>query len=172
MEPHGTPCIGISVVVRSISDLRPPQSWQLLVKEHWFYLKMRIRFLLREMTLLLGLLSAVIVHGTRCRAATIREGNPIARCRRTNRPFFGRCPWSTLIHCCSRKWLRRNSRYTPGERTVEIKGLEEPQGVYYDSKTGRLYVATGGDGKLRIYDDIADCARDPRVWRRCRQRPI
>jgi len=39
-----------------------------------------------------------------------------------------------------------------GERTSEIKGLEEPQGVYYDFKTGRLYVATGGDGKLRIYD--------------------
>jgi DNA-binding beta-propeller fold protein YncE len=38
------------------------------------------------------------------------------------------------------------------ERTAEIKGLEEPQGVYYDFKTGRLYVATGGDGKLRIYD--------------------
>jgi len=39
-----------------------------------------------------------------------------------------------------------------GERTAEIKGLEEPQGLYYDSKTGRLYVATGGDGKLRAYD--------------------
>jgi hypothetical protein len=39
-----------------------------------------------------------------------------------------------------------------GERTAEIKGLEEPQGAYYDFKTGRLYVATGGDGKLRIYD--------------------
>ena len=38
------------------------------------------------------------------------------------------------------------------ERAAEIKGLEGPQGVYYDSKTGRLYVATGGDGKLRIYD--------------------
>jgi DNA-binding beta-propeller fold protein YncE len=39
-----------------------------------------------------------------------------------------------------------------GERVAEIKGLEEPQGVYYDSKIGRLYVATGRDGKLRIYD--------------------
>jgi hypothetical protein len=39
-----------------------------------------------------------------------------------------------------------------GERAAEIKGLEEPQGVYYDLKTGSLYVATGGDGKLRIYD--------------------
>ena len=39
-----------------------------------------------------------------------------------------------------------------GERTAEIKGLLEPQGVYYDSTTDRLYVATGGDGKLRVYD--------------------
>jgi DNA-binding beta-propeller fold protein YncE len=39
-----------------------------------------------------------------------------------------------------------------GERVAEIKGLEEPQGVCFDSKSGRLYVATGRDGKLRIYD--------------------
>ena len=39
-----------------------------------------------------------------------------------------------------------------GERTAEIKGLKEPQGTFYDTKTNRLYVATGGDGKLRIYD--------------------
>jgi hypothetical protein len=39
-----------------------------------------------------------------------------------------------------------------GERTAEIKGLKEPQGVYYDSKTDRLCVATAGDGKLRVYD--------------------
>ena len=39
-----------------------------------------------------------------------------------------------------------------GERTAEIKGLEEPQGLYYDSKTDRLLVATGGDGKLRVYE--------------------
>jgi hypothetical protein len=39
-----------------------------------------------------------------------------------------------------------------GERTAEIKGLEEPQGLYYDSKTDRLFVATGGDGKLRVYE--------------------
>jgi DNA-binding beta-propeller fold protein YncE len=39
-----------------------------------------------------------------------------------------------------------------GERIAGIKGLKEPQGVYYDSKNGRLYVASGGDGKLRGYD--------------------
>jgi len=38
------------------------------------------------------------------------------------------------------------------ERTAEIKGLEEPQGLCYDSKSDRLYVATGGDGRLRGYD--------------------
>jgi DNA-binding beta-propeller fold protein YncE len=39
-----------------------------------------------------------------------------------------------------------------GERTAEIKGLKEPQGTFYDAKTNQLYVATGGDGKLWIYD--------------------
>ena len=39
-----------------------------------------------------------------------------------------------------------------GQRTAEIKGLKEPQGTFYDAKTNRLYVATGGDGKLWIYD--------------------
>jgi hypothetical protein len=39
-----------------------------------------------------------------------------------------------------------------GERRAEIKELHEPQGVYYDSTTGRLYVATAGDGKLRVYE--------------------
>jgi DNA-binding beta-propeller fold protein YncE len=39
-----------------------------------------------------------------------------------------------------------------GERISEIRGLKEPQGVLYDSERSRLYVATGGDGKVRIYD--------------------
>src|SRR6516164_11361629 len=39
-----------------------------------------------------------------------------------------------------------------GERTTEIKGLKEPQGLYYDEATSRLYVASAGDGTLRIYE--------------------
>ena len=39
-----------------------------------------------------------------------------------------------------------------GERSAEIKGLSEPQGVCYSSQNGELYVASGGDGTLRIYD--------------------
>jgi hypothetical protein len=39
-----------------------------------------------------------------------------------------------------------------GERTTEIKGLKEPQGLYYDEATSRLYVASAGDETLRIYE--------------------
>ena len=39
-----------------------------------------------------------------------------------------------------------------GERISEIKGLKEPQGVLYDPEHNQLYVATAGDGKVRIYD--------------------
>ena len=39
-----------------------------------------------------------------------------------------------------------------GERSSEIKGLSEPQGVFYSSQNDELYVASGGDGTLRVYD--------------------
>jgi DNA-binding beta-propeller fold protein YncE len=38
------------------------------------------------------------------------------------------------------------------ERSAEIKGLNEPQGVYYSSQNGEFYVASGGEGTLRVYD--------------------
>jgi DNA-binding beta-propeller fold protein YncE len=38
------------------------------------------------------------------------------------------------------------------ERSAEIKGLSEPQGVYYSSQNGEFYVASGREGTLRIYD--------------------
>src|SRR6516162_11885540 len=33
-----------------------------------------------------------------------------------------------------------------GERTGEIRGLKEPQGLYYDEGTSRRYGASAGDG--------------------------
>jgi len=39
-----------------------------------------------------------------------------------------------------------------GKLSTEIKGLSEPQGVFYSSQNDKLYVASGGDGTLRIYD--------------------
>jgi hypothetical protein len=42
--------------------------------------------------------------------------------------------------------------FREGKRIAQIKNLKEPQGVYYDSASGGLFVATGGDGKLRAYN--------------------
>jgi hypothetical protein len=39
-----------------------------------------------------------------------------------------------------------------GERTGEIKGLKEPQGLLYLPQFSTLYVATGGDGQVRSYN--------------------
>jgi DNA-binding beta-propeller fold protein YncE len=38
------------------------------------------------------------------------------------------------------------------QRTGQIKGLKEPQGLAYVSSNATLYVATGGDGSVRSYD--------------------
>jgi DNA-binding beta-propeller fold protein YncE len=37
-------------------------------------------------------------------------------------------------------------------RVGQIKGLKEPQGLYYREQTNILYVATGGDGTIRSYN--------------------
>lgn len=39
-----------------------------------------------------------------------------------------------------------------GKRTHTIRGLDEPQGIFYAADLGRLYVANGGDGALRIFE--------------------
>ncbi|HEV2200325.1 MAG TPA: hypothetical protein VGR73_10935 [Bryobacteraceae bacterium] len=39
-----------------------------------------------------------------------------------------------------------------GRRVRTITDLEEPQGVYYDAATNRLFVACGGDGATNIYE--------------------
>ncbi len=39
-----------------------------------------------------------------------------------------------------------------GQRVAEIKGLKEPQGVFYVPANQTLYVTNGGDGTLRSFD--------------------
>src|SRR5215469_9046421 len=39
-----------------------------------------------------------------------------------------------------------------GKRVRTLTDLDEPQGIYYDAATDRLYVACGGDGLTKIYD--------------------
>lgn len=39
-----------------------------------------------------------------------------------------------------------------GKRIHSIGGLDEPQGVYYDSSAHRLFVSSDGDGTVKVFD--------------------
>jgi len=39
-----------------------------------------------------------------------------------------------------------------GKRTATLRDLPEPQGVYYDATTDRLFVACAADGGIRVFD--------------------
>jgi hypothetical protein len=106
---------------------------------------MRIRFLVREIMFLLGLLSAVLSMG--------QDVGPLLLEKEIALPGVeGRIDHFSVDVAGERLFIAALENGSveildarKGERTAEIKGLEEPQGAYYDSKTGRLYVATGGD---------------------------
>jgi DNA-binding beta-propeller fold protein YncE len=113
---------------------------------------MRIRFLLGNIAFLLVLLNAV--------SASAEDRGPLRLEKEIPLPGVeGRIDHFSTDEAGQRLFIAALGNGSVeivdvrrGERTAEIKGLEEPQGVYYESKTGRLYVATGGDGKLRVYD--------------------
>ena len=121
---------------------------------------MKIRFLLREMTLLLGLLSAVLSIGQDVRPLLLEKEIPLPGVEGRIDHFSVDVPGQRLFIAALENGSVEVLDIRQGERTAEIKGLEEPQGVYYDLKTGRLYVATGGDGKLRIYDEKSLTVRE------------
>jgi sugar lactone lactonase YvrE len=113
---------------------------------------MRIRFLSYDIIFLLALLSAVSASG--------EEGGPLRREKEI--PLSGvegRIDHFSIDEGGQRLFIAALGNGSveivdirKGERTAEIKGLKEPQGVSYDPKTDRLYVATARDGELRIYD--------------------
>jgi DNA-binding beta-propeller fold protein YncE len=121
---------------------------------------MRIRFLVREMTLLLGLLSAVLSMGQDVGTLLLEKEIALPGVEGRIDHFSVDIPGERLFIAALENGSVEILDTRQGERTAEIKGLEEPQGVYYDSKTGRLYVATGGDGKLRIYDGKSLAVRE------------
>jgi DNA-binding beta-propeller fold protein YncE len=113
---------------------------------------MRVRFFLRAIGFLVGLVSAGSVTGADAGALHLEKEIPLP-------DVEGRIDHFSVDDAGQRLFVAALGNGSVeivdvrrGERTAEIKGLKEPQGVYYDSRTGRLYVATGGDGKLRIYD--------------------
>ena len=121
---------------------------------------MRNRFLVREMTLLLGLVNAVLSMGQEVGPLLLEKEIALPGVEGRIDHFSVDAPGQRLFIAALENGSIEILDTRKGERTAEIKGLEEPQGVYYDSKTGRLYVATGGDGKLRIYDEKSLTVRE------------
>jgi hypothetical protein len=99
---------------------------------------MRIRFLLREMTLLLAVLSAVSSMGQDVRPLLLEKEIPLPGVEGRIDHFSVDVPGQRLFIAALENGSVEVLDTRQGERTREIKGLEEPQGVYYDSKTGRL----------------------------------
>jgi DNA-binding beta-propeller fold protein YncE len=113
---------------------------------------MRIRLLVREVTLLLALLSVALSMGQDVGTLLLEKEIVLPGVEGRIDHFSVDVPGQRLFIAALENGSVEIIDTRQGERTAEIKGLEEPQGVYYSSKTGGLYVATGGDGKLRVYD--------------------
>jgi YVTN family beta-propeller protein len=122
---------------------------------------MRIRLLVREMTLLLALLSAALSMGQDVETLLLEKEIVLPGAEGRIDHFSVDVPGQRLFVAALENGSVEIIDTRQGERTAEIKGLEEPQGVYYSSKTGGLYVATGRDGKLRVYDGKFSFANYP-----------
>ena len=94
------------------------------------------------MTLLLALLSAVSSMGQDVRPLLLEKEIPLPGVEGRIDHFSVDIPDQRLFIAALENGSVEILDIRRGERAAEIKGLEEPQGVYYDFKTGRLYVAT------------------------------
>jgi hypothetical protein len=133
---------------RKIKDIKRIPSASLRPVIH----KLRTQFLFRAPLLLFALASAVSVGGADAGTLHLEKEIPLPGVEGRIDHFSADDIGQRLFIAALGNGSVEIIDTRRGERTAEIKGLEEPQGVYYDSKSGRLYVATGRDGKLRIYD--------------------
>jgi hypothetical protein len=125
-----------------------------------FSLNMRIRSLLGNLVFLLVLLSVVSAIGEDPGPLRLEKEIPLPSVEGRIDHFSADDTGQRLFIAALGNGSVEIVDLRKGERTAEIKGLEEPQGVYYETKIGRLYVATGGDGKLRVYDGESLVLRD------------
>jgi DNA-binding beta-propeller fold protein YncE len=116
---------------------------------------MRIRFLLGTMVFLLALLRAVSASAEDPGSLRLEKEIPLPGVEGRIDHFSADVAGQRLFVAALENGSVEILDTRRGERIAEIKGLKEPQGLYYDSKTERLYVATGGDGKLRVYEGKA-----------------
>jgi hypothetical protein len=120
-----------------------------------FSLNVRIQFLFRDIILLLPFLTAVLASGEDSRPLRLEKEIPLPGVEGRIDHFSADVAGQRLFIAALENGSVEILDTRQDERITEIKGLKEPQGLYYDSKTDQLYVATGGDGKLRVYEGKA-----------------
>jgi hypothetical protein len=108
-----------------------------------FSLSMRIRPLLHDIIFLLALVNALSASGEVPGPLHLEKEIPLAGVEGRIDHFSADEPGQRLFVAALGNGSVEILDTRRGERVGEIKGLDEPQGVYYDSMTGRLYVATG-----------------------------
>jgi DNA-binding beta-propeller fold protein YncE len=113
---------------------------------------MRTPFLSLSITLLFALLSTVSSKGQGAGLLHLEKEIPLPGVEGRIDHFSADVPGQRLFVAALANGSVEVLDVRQGKRTAEIKGLKEPQGVFYEAKTGRLYVASGGDGKLHIYE--------------------
>jgi hypothetical protein len=91
-------------------------------------------------------------HCAKHASASPGKGDPVAWCRGRIDHFCADVRGQRLFIAALENRTVEVLDIRKGERSTEIKGLSEPQGVFYSSQNDELYVASGGDGTLRIYD--------------------
>jgi DNA-binding beta-propeller fold protein YncE len=113
---------------------------------------MQTRFLSLLITLVFALLSVALSKGQGAPVFQLEKEIPLADVEGRIDHFSANVAGQRLFVAALGNGSVEVLDVREGKRTAEIRGLKEPQGVFYDPKACRLYVATGGDGKLHIYD--------------------
>src|ERR1700752_2391907 len=109
---------------------------------------MRIRFLLVRMVFLLALLCGITANAKDAGPLHLEKEIPLPGVEGRIDHFAADEAGQRLFIAALGNGSVEIVDVQKGERTAEIKGLKEPQGTFYNTKTDRLYVSTGGDGKL------------------------
>jgi hypothetical protein len=101
-------------------------------------LNMRTRSRLGISAFLLVLLSALPASAENPRPLRLEKEIPLSGVEGRNDHFSADEPGQRLFVAALGNGSIEIADSRNGEWTAEIKGLQEPQGLYYDSKTGRL----------------------------------
>jgi hypothetical protein len=125
-----------------------------------FIWNMRIQFLLRDIILLFAFLGAISASGEDHGLLQLEKEIPLPGVEGRIDQFSADVAGQRLFIPALENGSVEILDTRQGERIAEIKGLEEPQGVYYESKNGPTLCCDRRRWKAsRVQRESAQCAR-------------